>query len=85
MLVALGVGNAIGALIAGEMFNTFVGTSTDVAAWNPLWWVSGILTGISALGVLLFFRSKQTRARSLVYGSDVRTVNVPLTTKGYQH
>lgn len=85
MLIALGVGNALGALIAGEMFNTFVGDSTDVAAWNPLWWVSGILTVISALGVLLFFRSKQTRARSLVYADDVRTASVPSSTATFPH
>lgn len=78
LLVALGVGNAIGAFIAGEMFNTFVSTSTEVSAWNPLWYVSAILTGISALALLILFRSKQTRAPSLVYGDDIRTTDVPV-------
>ncbi|MGO2748951.1 MAG: MFS transporter [Pseudoclavibacter sp.] len=76
LLFALGVGNAIGALIAGEMFNVFVGDSTDVAAWNPLWYVSATLAGISALAVLLLFKSKQRRAPSLVYSDDVRTTDI---------
>jgi nucleoside transporter len=56
--ISFGLGNAIGSLVAGDLFNTFVGTSTDVAAWQPLWFIVGGLTALAALIMLVFFNSK---------------------------
>ncbi|MCS5498362.1 MFS transporter [Cnuibacter physcomitrellae] len=55
--IAFGLGNAIGSLVAGELFNTFVGTSTDVLAWQPLWYIVGGLMLIAAVIMGLFFTS----------------------------
>lgn len=58
LFISFGVGNAIGSLIAGDLFNRFVGTSTEVSAWNPLWYVVGGLTALSTVLMCVFFNSK---------------------------
>lgn len=55
--ISFGLGNAIGSLVAGELFNSFVGTSTDVGAWQPLWYIVGGLTAVAALIMAIFFNS----------------------------
>lgn len=70
VFLSLGVGNAIGAFVAGELYNTFVGTSTELSAWNPMWYLTAVLTGVAALMFLLFFRSKVVRMPSPLSHSE---------------
>lgn len=56
--VAFGLGNFIGSLVSGQLFNTFVGESADIAAWQPLWYIVGGLTAIAALVMALLFTSR---------------------------
>jgi nucleoside transporter len=53
----LGLGNTLGSLIAGEIFNTSVGESTDLGVWAPMWYVTGGLTAVAAVLFLVFFRA----------------------------
>ncbi|OZE95502.1 MULTISPECIES: MFS transporter [Nocardiaceae] len=55
--ISFGVGNAVGSVVAGELFNTFVGSSTDLAAWNPLWYIVGGITAVAATIMIVFFNS----------------------------
>lgn len=67
VFLSLGIGNAIGAYIAGVMYNTFViGDPDSVSAWNPLWYLTGLLTGIAALVFALGFRRPERESDATV-------------------
>jgi nucleoside transporter len=53
VLVTYGVGMLIGAQIAGETYNRFLGTATALTPmqWQSFWWIPSAF----AVGVLLFF------------------------------
>ena len=53
VLVTYGVGMLIGAQIAGQVYNHFLGASTALtpAQWQSFWWIPSAF----AVGVLLFF------------------------------
>jgi MFS family permease len=53
VLVTYGVGMLIGAQIAGQVYNGFLGTSTALtpAQWQSFWWIPSAF----AAGVMLFF------------------------------
>lgn len=53
VLITYGVGMLIGAQIAGQVYNSFLGTGTTLtlSQWNDFWWIPAIF----AAGVLLFF------------------------------
>lgn len=56
LLASFGVGNMIGSLVAGGLFNAFVGSSANVSSWDPMWYVTAGLTAIGAVLMVLFFR-----------------------------
>jgi len=58
LVVSFGIGNTIGSLTAGALFNQFVGASTDLAAWNPIWYVMGGLMVVASLLMVLYFRPR---------------------------
>jgi nucleoside transporter len=74
VFLSLGVGNAIGAFVAGELYNTFVGSSTDLAAWDPMWYLTAALTAVAALVFLFFFRSRVVRMPSPPSRSDAEAL-----------
>jgi len=53
VLVTYGVGMFIGAQVAGEVFNSFLGDSTalTLAQWSEFWWIPSIF----AAAILVFF------------------------------
>ena len=64
VIASFGIGNIIGSLIAGALFNHFVGTSTDFSAWNPTWYVTGVIAAITATLMIIYFRPRTTQATS---------------------
>lgn len=53
VLITYGVGMLIGAQVAGQVYNAFLGTasSLSLAQWHDFWWIPAIF----AAGVMIFF------------------------------
>jgi MFS family permease len=53
VFVTYGVGMLIGAMIAGQVYNSFLGTSTSLTLpqWHDFWWIPAAF----AAGVAIFF------------------------------
>jgi nucleoside transporter len=67
VFISLGLGNAIGAYLAGVMYNAFVAGSPDsVSAWNPLWYVTGGVTALSAIIMAIGFRRPEREPEATV-------------------
>jgi nucleoside transporter len=57
LFVSLGLGNTIGSLVAGEFYNAFVGDSTEIGDWAPLWYLTLGLTALAGVLFFTFFRA----------------------------
>ncbi|MCI0143902.1 MFS transporter [Arthrobacter bambusae] len=61
LFIAFGVGNFVGAWVAGEFYNSLVAGAVSVAGWAPMWYLTMALTGFAAVLMVLFFRSPERK------------------------
>lgn len=60
ILITYGVGMLIGAQVAGEIYNSFLGTaeSLTLMQWQNFWWIPAGFAAVIMIGFLIFFDDK---------------------------
>ncbi len=74
VLITYGVGMLIGAQLAGELFNSFLGTAEQLtmAQWHDFWWVPAIFAGVVLLAFVLLFDDKVIEDKEEADASDFK-------------
>jgi len=72
VLVTYGVGMLIGAQVAGNLFNRFLGASTDLtlAQWQQFWWVPAGFAAVVLVAFGLLFHDRVEQTPSPTAGGD---------------
>lgn len=63
ILLTYGVGMLIGAQLAGQVYNSFLGEADalTLSQWNSFWWIPAIFAGVVLVFFLIFFNEKVSR------------------------
>ncbi len=72
VLITYGVGMLIGAQLAGQLYNSFLGTadSLTLSQWHDFWWVPAIFAGVVMIIFMIFFDDKVIEDKKDVEASD---------------
>jgi len=60
ILITYGVGMLIGAQLAGELYNSFLGTASSLTLdlWHNFWWIPAIFAGLVLVFFVALFKDK---------------------------
>lgn len=72
VLITYGVGMLIGAQLAGQLYNSFLGTADalTLSQWQDFWWVPAIFAGVVMVIFVIFFDDKVIEDKEDVDASD---------------
>ncbi len=72
VLITYGVGMLIGAQLAGQLYNSFLGSANALTLdqWHDFWWVPAIFAGIVMIIFMIFFDDKVIEDKEDVEASD---------------
>lgn len=72
VLITYGVGMLIGAQLAGQLYNSFLGTADalTLSQWQEFWWVPAIFAGVVMIIFVIFFDDKVIEDKEDVEASD---------------
>ncbi|MGK7369590.1 MAG: MFS transporter [Candidatus Halalkalibacterium sp. M3_1C_030] len=72
VLITYGVGMLIGAQLAGQLYNSFLGTADalTLSQWQDFWWVPAIFAGVVMIIFVIFFDDKVIEDKEDVDASD---------------
>lgn len=72
VLITYGVGMLIGAQLAGQLYNSFLGTADalTLSQWQDFWWVPAIFAGVVMVIFVIFFDDKVIEDKEDVEASD---------------
>lgn len=72
ILITYGVGMLIGAQLAGQLYNSFLGTANALTLdqWHDFWWVPAIFAGVVMIFFMIFFDDKVIEDKDDVEASD---------------
>lgn len=72
VLITYGVGMLIGAQLAGQLYNSFLGTASSLTLnqWHDFWWVPAIFAGAVMVFFIIFFDDKVIEDKEDVEASE---------------
>jgi nucleoside transporter len=72
VLITYGVGMLIGAQLAGQLYNSFLGTANALTLdqWHDFWWVPAIFAGAVMVFFIIFFDDKVIEDKEDVEASE---------------
>ncbi len=75
ILITYGVGMLIGAQVAGQVYNGFLGDATALSLdqWFSFWWIPAAFAGAVLLFFLLFFHDRVDREASVATAAGAET------------
>lgn len=74
VLITYGVGMLIGAQLAGQLYNSFLGSANALTLdqWHDFWWVPAIFAGVVMIIFMIFFDDKVIEDKEDVEASDFK-------------
>lgn len=72
VLITYGVGMLIGAQLAGQLYNSFLGTADALTLnqWHDFWWIPAIFAAVVMIIFVIFFDDKVIEDKGNVEASD---------------
>lgn len=74
VLITYGVGMLIGAQLAGQLYNSFLGSANALTLdqWHDFWWIPAIFAGVVMIIFMIFFDDKVIEDKEEADASDFK-------------